>query len=117
MCSSCCSRRRKCGKGALAILESGALDGGGGDFGGHVDRRFDVGQVVADDGPLAAAADTSRSSFLAWGRTRRVRMKRAILSLPPAAVVMALQTMWRGVESAKPGVVSIGMVQRGSHRT
>ena len=35
------------GKGAPAILESGALDGVRAIFGGHVDRRFPVGQVVA----------------------------------------------------------------------
>src|SRR5262249_14566172 len=46
------------GKGALSILESGALDGVAAIFGGHVDRRFEVGQVVADEGPLAASADT-----------------------------------------------------------
>jgi hypothetical protein len=42
------------GKGALAILETGVLDGVKAIFGGHVDRRFAVGQVVADEGPLAA---------------------------------------------------------------
>jgi len=46
------------GRGAVAILESGALDDVHAIFGGHVDRRFAVGQVVAEAGPLAAAADT-----------------------------------------------------------
>ena len=36
---------------------SGALDGVRAIFGGHVDRRFPVGQVVAQAGPLAASAD------------------------------------------------------------
>jgi hippurate hydrolase len=35
------------GNGAPAILESGALDGVAAIYGGHVDRRFPVGQVVA----------------------------------------------------------------------
>ncbi|MHB1864536.1 MAG: M20 metallopeptidase family protein, partial [Gemmatimonadaceae bacterium] len=39
------------GRGALAVLESGALDGVACIFGGHVDRRFDVGQAVAGPGP------------------------------------------------------------------
>ena len=43
------------GRGAAAVLESGALDGVAAIFGGHVDRRFEVGQVVADAGPLAAS--------------------------------------------------------------
>lgn len=46
------------GEGANAILKSGALDDVRAIFGGHVDRRFPVGQVVAQAGPLAAAADT-----------------------------------------------------------
>ncbi|MDP1857588.1 MAG: amidohydrolase, partial [Gemmatimonadaceae bacterium] len=35
------------GAGATAILASGALDGVKAIFGGHVDRRFDQGQVIA----------------------------------------------------------------------
>jgi amidohydrolase len=45
-------------RGAAAVLDAGVLDGVAAIFGGHVDRRFAVGQVVADDGPLAASADT-----------------------------------------------------------
>src|SRR6185295_20333221 len=55
------------GKGALAILESGALDGVAAIFGGHVDRRFAVGEVVADDGPLAASADTFEIELVGQG--------------------------------------------------
>lgn len=39
-------------------MESGALDGVSAIFGAHVDRRYPVGTVVADAGPLAASADT-----------------------------------------------------------
>ncbi|HEY9516144.1 MAG TPA: amidohydrolase, partial [Gemmatimonadaceae bacterium] len=42
------------GEGALEILRSNALDGVTAIFGAHVDRRFAVGQVVAEAGPLAA---------------------------------------------------------------
>ncbi|PYP65688.1 MAG: amidohydrolase, partial [Gemmatimonadetes bacterium] len=35
------------GQGALGVLESGALDGVAAIFGAHVDRRFAVGQIVA----------------------------------------------------------------------
>ena len=45
------------GGGAPAVLESGALDGVSAIFGGHVDRRFAVGQVVAEAGALASSAD------------------------------------------------------------
>lgn len=46
------------GEGANAMIKSGALDEVRAIFGAHVDRRFAVGQVVAQSGPLAAAADT-----------------------------------------------------------
>ena len=45
------------GTGARAILESGVLDGVCAMFGGHVDRRFAVGEAVVQPGPLAAASD------------------------------------------------------------
>ncbi|MEX2015839.1 MAG: amidohydrolase, partial [Candidatus Hydrogenedentales bacterium] len=46
------------GEGAMAVLESGALDDARVIFGAHVDRRFAVGEVVAQEGPLAASADS-----------------------------------------------------------
>src|SRR2546430_6746986 len=61
------------GRGAPAIIESGALDGARAIFGGHVDRRFAVGQVVADEGPLAASADTFRSEERRVGKECRSR--------------------------------------------
>ena len=103
------------GKGALAILESGALDGVEAIFGGHVDRRFDVGQVVADDGPLAASADMFEIELVGVGAhaARPHEARDPIVAL--AAVVSALQTIVaRRLNPATPGVVSIGMVQAGS---
>jgi hippurate hydrolase len=103
------------GKGALAILESGALDDVAAIFGGHVDRRFDVGQVVADDGPLAASADTFEIELVGAGAhaARPHEARDPIVAL--AGVVSALQTIVaRRLNPATPGVVSIGMVQAGS---
>jgi hippurate hydrolase len=103
------------GKGALAILESGALDDVAAIVGGHVDRRFDVGQVVADDGPLAASADTFEIELVGAGAhaARPHEARDPIVAL--AGVVSALQTIVaRRLNPATPGVVSIGMVQAGS---
>ena len=58
------------GKGAVAFLESGVLDNVAAIFGGHVDRRFEVGQIVADEGPLAASADTFEIEICRRRRTR-----------------------------------------------
>ena len=103
------------GKGALAILESGALNGVEAIFGGHVDRRFDVGQVVADEGPLAASADTFEIDLIGVGAhaARPHEARDPIVAL--AGVVSALQMIVaRRLNPATPGVVSIGMVQAGS---
>ena len=103
------------GKGALSILESGALDDVAAIFGGHVDRRFDVGQVVADAGPLAASADTFEIELVGAGAhaARPHEARDPIVAL--AGVVTALQTIVaRRLNPATPGVVSIGTVQAGS---
>ena len=103
------------GKGALAILESGALDGVSAIFGGHVDRRFQVGQVVADEGPLAASADTFEIELVGAGAhgARPHEARDPIVAL--ASIVTALQTIVaRRLNPATPGVVTIGTVRAGS---
>jgi hippurate hydrolase len=103
------------GKGALAILESGALDGVSAIFGGHVDRRFSVGQVVADDGPLAASADVFEIELVGAGAhgARPHEARDPIVAM--ASIVNALQTIVsRRLNPATPGVVTIGTVRAGS---
>ncbi len=103
------------GKGALAILESGALDGVSAIFGGHVDRRFPVGQVVADEGPLAASADTFEIELVGAGAhgARPHEARDPIVAL--ASIISALQTIVaRRLNPATPGVVTIGTVHAGS---
>jgi len=46
------------GEGAQAIIGAGVLDGVSAIFGAHVDRRFALGEVVAQSGPLAASTDS-----------------------------------------------------------
>jgi amidohydrolase len=103
------------GNGALAMIEGGALDGVSAIFGGHVDRRFAVGQVVADTGPLAASADT----FTIEVRGRGAHAARPHESADPivaaSAIVLALQTIVsRRLNPATAGVVTIGSVHGGS---
>lgn len=103
------------GKGALAILESGALDGVSAIFGGHVDRRFPVGQVVADEGPLAASADVFEIELVGAGAhgARPHEARDPIVAM--ASIVSALQTIVsRRLNPATPGVVTIGIVRAGS---
>ncbi len=103
------------GRGALSILESGALDEARAIFGGHVDRRFDVGQVVADEGPLAASADTFEIELVGAGAhaARPHESRDPIVAL--AAVISAIQSIVaRRLNPATPGVVTIGTVHAGA---
>lgn len=103
------------GSGALAMIEGGALEGVSAIFGGHVDRRFAVGEVVADSGPLAASADT----FTIVVRGRGAHAARPHEAADPivaaSAIVMALQTIVaRRLNPATAGVVTIGSISGGS---
>lgn len=103
------------GKGALAIIESGTLDGVEAIFGAHVDRRFELGQVVADEGPLAASADMFEIELIGGGAhaARPHEARDPIVAM--AAVITALQTIVaRRLNPATPGVVTIGAVNAGS---
>jgi hippurate hydrolase len=103
------------GQGALAVLESGVLNGAAAIFGAHVDRRFSVGQVVAQTGPLAAAAD----SFAIELEGRGAHGARPHEGIDPivgaGALIGALQTIVsRRLNPGTPGVVSIGKVRAGT---
>ena len=103
------------GKGALQVLESGALDGARAIFGGHVDRRFEVGQVVADEGPLAASADTFEIELQGAGAhaARPHESRDPIVAL--ASVVTALQSIVaRRLNPATPGVITVGTINAGT---
>ncbi|HJR62768.1 MAG TPA: M20 family metallopeptidase [Gemmatimonadaceae bacterium] len=103
------------GQGARAMLESGALDTVRAIFGGHVDRRFAVGQVVAQPGPLAASTDTFDIELLGSGAHGARPHESADPVIGLAALVTALQTIVsRRLDPALPGVVTVGTVQAGT---
>src|SRR5687767_1739886 len=103
------------GSGALAILESGVLDGVAGIFGGHVDRRFTVGQVVADAGPLAASADTFEIVLHGQGAHAARPHEAADPVVGAGALIVALQTIVaRRLNPAAAGVVTVGSVHAGT---
>lgn len=103
------------GEGAKAILDSGALDGVKAIFGGHVDRRFAVGQVVADAGPLAASADTFEIELVGKGAHGARPHESADPIVGAAAVVSALQTIVaRRLDPAAAAVVTVGTIHAGT---
>jgi amidohydrolase len=103
------------GRGAPAIIESGALDEVRAIFGGHVDRRFAVGQVVADDGPLAASADMFEIELVGQGAHAARPHESADPIVGLGALIGAMQTIVsRRLNPANPGVVTIGAVHAGT---
>lgn len=102
------------GAGAPAILASGALDGVAAIFGGHVDRRFDVGQVIAESGPLAASADSFAITLVGRGAHGARPHESADCVVAAAAVITALQTIVaRRLDPAAPAVCTVGSVHAG----
>lgn len=103
------------GHGADRLLESGALDEIAAIFGGHVDLRFPVGQVVAQTGPLAAATDSFRIELLGRGGHGARPHEVADPIVGAAALISALQTVVsRRLDPASPGVLSVGTIHAGT---
>ena len=103
------------GNGAPAILASGALDSVAAIFGGHVDRRFPVGQVVAQPGPLAASADSFSIEVIGKG-AHGARPHEGIDPIVAAsAIVGALQTIVsRRLDPGAAAIVTVGSIHGGT---
>jgi hippurate hydrolase len=103
------------GEGARRILDSGALDSVRAIFGGHVDRRFEVGQVVAQEGALAASTDTFNITVTGSGSHGARPHESADPIVGAAALIGALQTIVsRRLDPAQPGVVTVGTINAGT---
>ncbi len=103
------------GAGASAILASGALDDVAAIFGGHVDRRFLVGDVIAEPGPLAASADEFTIAVRGRGAHAARPHEAADPIVAAAAIVMALQTLVsRRIDPSRPAVCTVGSVHGGA---
>ena len=103
------------GRGAPAVLESGVLDGVSAIFGGHVDRRFELGQIVADAGPLAASADMFEIELVGQGAHAARPHEARDPIVAAAALVTAIQTIVsRKLNPATPGVVTVGQISAGN---
>jgi len=103
------------GEGAAAILASGALDGVAAIFGAHVDRRFPVGQVVAQPGSLAAAADTFRIVLRGRGAHGARPHESADPILGAGLLIAALQgVVARRVNPSTPAVLTVATMAAGT---
>ena len=100
--------------GAERVLESGALDGVAAIFGGHVDLRFEVGTAVAQEGPLAASADSFRIDLAGGGAHGARPHEGADPIVGGSALVGALQTIVsRRLPPGTPAVVTVGAFHAG----
>ena len=103
------------GSGAAAMLATGALDGVAAIFGAHVDRRFAVGEVVAQAGPLAASADTFEIELVGRGAHAARPHQSADPVVGAAALVGALHTIVsRRVNPATPAVLTVATIHAGT---
>ncbi len=103
------------GRGASKILESGALDDAGAIFGAHVDRRFAVGEVVADVGPLAASADTFSIELVGSGAHGARPQEGIDPIVGMASLITELQTIVaRRIDPGTAAVLTVGTVQAGT---
>ena len=103
------------GRGALAVLASGALDDVAAIVGAHVDMRFPVGTLVAEPGPLAGATD----EFHIVVRGRGGHAARPHETRDPvvaaAAIIAALQgVVARRLAPGEPAVVTVATVHAGN---
>lgn len=103
------------GRGALQMIGAGALDGVGAIFGAHVDRRFEVGTVVADVGPLAASSDSFTIELSGQGAHAARPHEGRDPVLGAAQLVVALQSVVaRRLDPAASGVLAVSMVEAGT---
>jgi amidohydrolase len=102
-------------EGAAAVLASGALEGVTAIFGAHVDRQYEVGEVVASEGPVAASADFFRIELTGAGAHGARPHEAADPIVGAATLVSALQTLVsRRVDPAVPAVVTVATINAGT---
>lgn len=103
------------GLGAERVIASGLLDEAKLIFGGHVDPRWEVGEVVAQAGPMAAATDEFTIEIRgAGGHGARPQLGRDPV-VAGASIVTALQTIVaRRVTPGDPAVVTVGEFHAGT---
>jgi hippurate hydrolase len=103
------------GEGAAAVLQSGALNDVAAIFGAHVDRRFPVGQVVVQAGPIAAAADSFRITLTGRGAHGARPHESVDAVLGAGVLIVALQgIVSRRVNPSIPAVLTVSTMQAGS---
>jgi amidohydrolase len=103
------------GRGAPAVLDTGALNQVQAIFGAHVDMRFELGQVVAEPGPIAGSTDEFFVEIAGRGAHAARPHEARDPIIAAAALVTALQRIVaRRLAPGEPGVVTVGTLHAGT---
>jgi hippurate hydrolase len=103
------------GLGALAMIDAGALDRVEMIFGGHVDRHYPTGQIVAHAGAVNASTDSFRIEIQGKGGHAARPHEGVDAVVVGSLLVMAIQTIVsREVNPAHPSVVTVGRFDAGT---
>ena len=103
------------GLGALAMIDAGALDGVEMIFGGHVDRHYPTGQIVAHAGAVNASTDSFRIEIQGKGGHAARPHEGVDAVVVGSLLVMAIQTIVsREINPAHPSVVTVGRFDAGT---
>lgn len=103
------------GTGARSMIEAGVLDGVGAIFGGHVDRHYPTGTVVAVSGPVNASTDAFRISIRGQQGHAARPHETVDAVVAGSLIVMAVQTIVsREIDPTHPSVVTIGRFEAGT---
>ncbi len=103
------------GAGAKAMIQEGALDGVAAIFGGHVDRHYGLGTIVAHEGAVNASTDGFRIEIRGTGGHAARPHESVDAVVVGSLLVMAIQTIVsREVNPAHPSVVTVGRFDAGT---
>lgn len=103
------------GTGAPAMIQAGALDGGGMIFGGHLDRHYRPGAIVVAEGAVNASSDNFTIEIVGQGAHGARPHESIDAVVVGSLMIMALQTIVsREIDPARPSVVSVGQFHAGT---
>lgn len=102
-------------QGAKAMLDSGQFPEVSAIFGAHVDRKYAVGEIVAQPGPIGASADNFNIT-LTGQSAHGARPNQGIDPIiGAAALVQQAQTLIsRKIDPGQPAVISFGTLNAGT---
>lgn len=103
------------GAGAQKIMESGLLDKAEAIFACHLDRHFEVGQLVVQEGSISAFTDRFDITIKGKGGHAAQPHDTVDAIVIASLIVMSLQTIVsREVNPIHPSIVSVGKIAGGS---